>query len=159
MGFSSEVLTLEVEGHVATLWLDRAEARNAMGRVLWRDLPLAAAAFAADGNIRVLVRIRPSKSPSLQLQLQPSLAAGDAGGGAAAVAAVGDAQVRVVRPAIGVAAAASDAPAVSLVSFDFDRVFAPAETQADVFDELAGAVAGVVDAGKNACVMAYGQTG
>ena len=55
MGFSSEVLTLEVEGHVATLWLDRAEARNAMGRVLWRDLPLAAAAVAADGNIRVLV--------------------------------------------------------------------------------------------------------
>jgi enoyl-CoA hydratase len=53
--FSSEVLTLEVEGHVATLWLDRAEARNAMGSALWRDLPLAAAAVAGEGDIRVLI--------------------------------------------------------------------------------------------------------
>jgi enoyl-CoA hydratase len=53
--FSSEVLTLEVDGHVATLWLDRAEARNAMGSALWRDLPLAAAAVSSDKNIRVLV--------------------------------------------------------------------------------------------------------
>jgi enoyl-CoA hydratase/carnithine racemase len=44
--FSSDVLTLEVDGHVATLWLDREEARNAMGSALWRDLPLAAAAIA-----------------------------------------------------------------------------------------------------------------
>ena len=39
MTFSSEVLTLEVDGHVATLWLDREEARNAMGSALWRALP------------------------------------------------------------------------------------------------------------------------
>ncbi|MGB8197338.1 MAG: crotonase/enoyl-CoA hydratase family protein [Acidimicrobiales bacterium] len=55
MGFSSEVLTLEVDGHVATLWLDREEARNAMGSALWRDLPLAAQAVADDPNIRALV--------------------------------------------------------------------------------------------------------
>ena len=55
MGFSSEVLALEIEGHVATLWLDRAEARNAMGRALWRDLPLAAATVAAERDVRVLV--------------------------------------------------------------------------------------------------------
>jgi Delta3,5-Delta2,4-dienoyl-CoA isomerase len=53
--FSSEVLTLEVDGHVATLWLDRPEARNAMGSALWRDLPLAAAAVAAERDIRVLI--------------------------------------------------------------------------------------------------------
>jgi enoyl-CoA hydratase len=53
--FSSEVLTLEVDGHVATLWLDREEACNAMGSALWRDLPLAAAAVAADRGIRVLI--------------------------------------------------------------------------------------------------------
>ena len=35
--------SLESEGHVATLWLDRVDARNAMGRDLWRDLPRAAA--------------------------------------------------------------------------------------------------------------------
>jgi enoyl-CoA hydratase len=53
--FISDVLTLEVDGHVATLWLDRAEARNAMGSALWRALPLAAAAVAGDREIRALV--------------------------------------------------------------------------------------------------------
>jgi enoyl-CoA hydratase len=53
--FSSEVLTLEVDGHVATLWLDREEARNAMGSALWRDLPLAAAAVSGEKDIRVLI--------------------------------------------------------------------------------------------------------
>jgi len=53
--FSSEVLTLEVSGHVATLWLDRPEARNALGSALWRDLPLAAQAVAANDGVRVLV--------------------------------------------------------------------------------------------------------
>jgi enoyl-CoA hydratase len=55
MGFSSEVLTLEIDAHVATLWLDREEARNAMGSALWRGLPLAAAAVANDSNVRVLI--------------------------------------------------------------------------------------------------------
>lgn len=53
--FTSEVLTLEVSDHIATLWLDRPEARNAMGRALWRDLPRAAAAVQANRYIRVLV--------------------------------------------------------------------------------------------------------
>jgi enoyl-CoA hydratase len=53
--FSSDVLTLEVDGHVATLWLDREEARNAMGSALWRDLPLAAAAVANERDVRVLI--------------------------------------------------------------------------------------------------------
>ena len=55
MEFSSEVLTLQIDGHVATLWLDRVEARNAMGSALWRDLPRAAAAVSSDQNIRVLI--------------------------------------------------------------------------------------------------------
>ncbi|MGH9103189.1 MAG: hypothetical protein ACRDYD_09455 [Acidimicrobiales bacterium] len=33
--FSSAVLSLESEGMVATLWLDRPEARNAMGPDFW----------------------------------------------------------------------------------------------------------------------------
>jgi len=53
--FSSEVLTLEVNDYVATLWLDRPEARNALGSALWRDLPLAAQAIANDNALRVLV--------------------------------------------------------------------------------------------------------
>ncbi|MEO9180100.1 MAG: crotonase/enoyl-CoA hydratase family protein [Acidimicrobiales bacterium] len=55
MHYSSDVLTLEVNEHVATLWLDREEARNAMGSALWRDLPLAAHAIADNSSIRVVV--------------------------------------------------------------------------------------------------------
>jgi enoyl-CoA hydratase len=53
--FASDVITLEVDHHVATLWLDREEARNAMGSALWRDLLRASAALAAESAIRVLV--------------------------------------------------------------------------------------------------------
>ena len=53
--FSSDVMTLQLDGHVATLWLDREEARNAMGRALWRDLPRAATALAGDPTTRVLI--------------------------------------------------------------------------------------------------------
>jgi len=55
MSFESPVLTLEVQGHVATLWLDRVEARNAMGRDLWQDLPRAAAEVAGNDDVRVLI--------------------------------------------------------------------------------------------------------
>jgi enoyl-CoA hydratase len=55
MAFSSTVLDLEIEGPVATLWLNRVEARNALGRALWRDLPLAAQEVAENESVRVLV--------------------------------------------------------------------------------------------------------
>jgi enoyl-CoA hydratase len=53
--FSSEVITIDVKGHVATLWLDRPDARNALGSAFWRDLPRAATALDRDQSIRVLV--------------------------------------------------------------------------------------------------------
>jgi enoyl-CoA hydratase len=53
--FTSDVLSLEVDGHVATLWLDREEARNAMGSAIWRGLPEAAKAVAQNTDVRVLV--------------------------------------------------------------------------------------------------------
>ena len=55
MAFESSVLTLDVQGHVATLWLDRVDARNAMGRDLWTDLPRAAAEVAGNADVRVLI--------------------------------------------------------------------------------------------------------
>ncbi len=55
MTFSSDVLSLDLNGPIATLWLDREEKRNALGSAFWRDLPLAAAAIAEDRSIRVLV--------------------------------------------------------------------------------------------------------
>jgi enoyl-CoA hydratase len=53
--FSSDVLSIEVSGHVATLWLDRAEKRNALGPPFWADLPVAMAAIGADPEIRAVV--------------------------------------------------------------------------------------------------------
>jgi enoyl-CoA hydratase len=53
--FSSSVFSIEHDGHVATLWLDREEARNAMGPDFWRDLPVAMAALDADEEIRAIV--------------------------------------------------------------------------------------------------------
>jgi len=67
MDFSSDVLSLEVSGPVATLWLDRPEARNAMGLALWQDLPRAAEAVASDSSIRVLILA--AKGPSFTVGL------------------------------------------------------------------------------------------
>jgi enoyl-CoA hydratase len=50
-----EVLSIERDGHVATLWLDRPEARNAMGPAFWNDLPLAMGELSADRAVRAIV--------------------------------------------------------------------------------------------------------
>ena len=80
MEFSSDVLTLEVDGHVAALWLDREEARNAMGSALWRDLPLAAATVASDREIRVLIIA--AKGPHFSVGLDLKEFGGGLAGGA-----------------------------------------------------------------------------
>ncbi|MEI8269101.1 MAG: crotonase/enoyl-CoA hydratase family protein [Acidimicrobiaceae bacterium] len=77
MAFSSEVLTLEVDGHVATLWLDRPDARNAMGRALFTDLPLAAKEVAANSDIRVLVIA--AKGPAFTVGLDLKTMGGNLG--------------------------------------------------------------------------------
>jgi enoyl-CoA hydratase len=53
--FTSEVFAVEVDGHVATLWLDRPEKRNAMGPAFWDDLPVAMAAIGSDPSVRAVV--------------------------------------------------------------------------------------------------------
>jgi len=54
-GFASPVLSIEQDEGVATVWLDRAEARNAMGLDLWQDLPRAMTAVDADPAVRAVV--------------------------------------------------------------------------------------------------------
>jgi enoyl-CoA hydratase len=70
MAFESDVLTLEAAGPVATLWLDRPDARNAMGSALWRDLPRAAQAVANDDSIRVLILAAKGTSFTVGLDLK-----------------------------------------------------------------------------------------
>ena len=55
MAFRSDVLTIEREGHVATLWLDDPDHRNAMGPAFWHDLPLAMAELSEDIDVRAVV--------------------------------------------------------------------------------------------------------
>src|SRR5205085_1115481 len=55
MSHQSEVLTVERDGNVATLWLDNPEQRNAMGPAFWNDLPLVMADLGADPDVRAVV--------------------------------------------------------------------------------------------------------
>jgi enoyl-CoA hydratase len=79
--FDSPVVTLSKDGEVATLWLDRPEARNAMGQDLWRDLPLAMGALSADPDVRVIVVAAkgPHFTVGLDLKAMGGLLAGDGG--------------------------------------------------------------------------------
>jgi Delta3,5-Delta2,4-dienoyl-CoA isomerase len=81
--FESPVLSIEQAESVATVWLDRAEARNAMGVDLWRDLPLAMQAVGADPDVRAVVVAAkgPHFSVGLDLKAMGSilLGGGDAG--------------------------------------------------------------------------------
>jgi enoyl-CoA hydratase len=82
--FESPVLRIEAgdEG-VATLWLDRAEARNAMGVDLWRDLPRAMAVLSGDDSVRAVVVAAqgPHFSVGLDLKAMGGLLTGGGGGG------------------------------------------------------------------------------
>ena len=53
--FSSDVLTIERDGAVATLWLDNPDRRNAMGPDFWDDLPVAMAEIEADDSVHAVV--------------------------------------------------------------------------------------------------------
>ncbi len=77
MNFSSSVLTLEISGHVATLWLDRPEKRNAMSQEVVADLPRAMAAIAENDAIRAVVIAGRGKSFCVGIDLA-SLGAGGA---------------------------------------------------------------------------------
>ena len=50
-----EVLSIERHDHVATVWLDRPEARNAMGPAFWDDLTSAMSDMATDVDVRAVV--------------------------------------------------------------------------------------------------------
>ncbi len=52
---SSDVLSVQHDGNVATLWLDRPEARNAMGPAFWSDLPILMSELSADPDVRAVV--------------------------------------------------------------------------------------------------------
>jgi enoyl-CoA hydratase len=100
--FHSDVLTLEVDGQVATLWLDRPEKRNAMGPAFWNDLPRAMAALGSDPDIRAVVVAAkgPHFSVGLDLVAMSGLAGpatSDNGGPLSAAARAKGARAEILR--------------------------------------------------------------
>jgi enoyl-CoA hydratase len=82
------VLSVEREGHVATLWLDRPDARNALGPAFWAELPVAVAALADDDDVRavVLAARGPCFTVGLDLKAAGFLAGASGGGGSSPAA-------------------------------------------------------------------------
>lgn len=76
MSFASNVFTIDRAGHIATLWLDRPEKRNAMAKEFWTDLPFAMKELGDDPEVRAIVLAGRGKSFCVGLDL-----AGVGGGG------------------------------------------------------------------------------
>jgi enoyl-CoA hydratase len=55
MTFSSNVLSIECNGPVGTLWLDRPEKRNAVNQEMWTALPSAITELGNNPDIRAVV--------------------------------------------------------------------------------------------------------
>jgi enoyl-CoA hydratase len=80
--FDSPVLSIEQQDDIATVWLDRPEARNAMGPDLWRDLPRAMQVVSDDPSVRVVVVAAkgPHFSVGLDLKAMGGLLGGETSG-------------------------------------------------------------------------------
>lgn len=55
MDFSSKVVSIEKNGGVGTIWLDRPDKYNALNEAFWLAIPEALSALAADEEIRVVL--------------------------------------------------------------------------------------------------------
>lgn len=51
----SKVVSVEVADHIATVWLDRVAARNAMAPEFWEDFPKIVEVLDRDPDVRVIV--------------------------------------------------------------------------------------------------------
>ena len=82
MATTSEVLTLERDEHVATIWLDSPERRNAMGPALWADLPAMMEDVSDDDEVRAVVIAAkgPAFTVGLDLKTMGAAVAGEGGG-------------------------------------------------------------------------------
>jgi enoyl-CoA hydratase len=78
---TSDVLTVARKGHIATLWLDSPERRNAMGPALWTDLPVLMAEVSEDPEVRAVVIAAKGPHFTVGLDLKSiNLASGGGGG-------------------------------------------------------------------------------
>lgn len=79
LGVMSNAIRLETSGAVATVWLDRPEARNAMGTGLWEELPAAMEQLGEDSSVRAVIIAANGTDFTIGLDLKafgPALMAG-----------------------------------------------------------------------------------
>ncbi|MDQ3757600.1 MAG: crotonase/enoyl-CoA hydratase family protein [Actinomycetota bacterium] len=81
----SEVFSIERDGHVATLWLDSPERRNAMGPEFFEDLPALMAELSDDAEVRAVVIA--AKGPAFTVGLDLKTMGGSLTGGSSSKAA------------------------------------------------------------------------
>jgi enoyl-CoA hydratase len=79
---NSEVLTVERDGAVATLWLDNPQRRNAMGPAFWADLPLVMHELSEDPAVRAVVLAARGPHFTVGLDLKAMSLGGDGTGDA-----------------------------------------------------------------------------
>jgi len=76
----SDVITVELREHLAVVWLDRPEQRNAMAPGFWRDFPEIMEALGEDPDVRAIVIAARGISFTVGLDLLafgPAVVAGD----------------------------------------------------------------------------------
>jgi len=76
----SAVLDLEHRGHIAVVWLDRPDKRNALGPAFWSDFPKLIDALGEDRDTRVIVIAGRGPAFTVGLDLVafgPAIAGGD----------------------------------------------------------------------------------
>lgn len=86
---TSEVFSVERDGHVATLWLDNPDRRNAMGPAFWADLPVLMQELSDDDEVRAVVIAAkgPAFTVGLDLKTMGGTVMGGGGGGSSKAAA------------------------------------------------------------------------
>jgi enoyl-CoA hydratase len=77
----SEVISVRIEDHVATIWLDREEKLNAFAPDFWDDLPVIMEGLGEDPNVRVVVIAARGKAFTAGIDLKAFGPALTAGGG------------------------------------------------------------------------------
>lgn len=82
MSYESEVLEVEIEDHIATVWLDRPDKLNAMGAEFWSDLPRIIQGLGSDDEVRVILMQARGRAFSVGIDL--NMFAGIAAAGASA---------------------------------------------------------------------------
>jgi enoyl-CoA hydratase len=92
---ASPVLTVQHDDHVSTLWLDRPDARNALGPEFWTSLPQVMAELSEDPEVRAVVIA--ARGPHFSVGLD--LKAMSAEGGVLAAGAGNDTETSVASRA------------------------------------------------------------